>query len=439
MLRNMTGVTKLSVRFSTISRKPRGFCEADFEAEFGESLVPQLRDLSLYPSKDLDRVEGILQKATGLERLLLALPRRLRDDGCFGVGSDHLLTRTVGKRLKELCLGTTEPARAVGMPTEVLPPLPDLGAKGDWPNLKLVEYGEVWQPDRDLLGRVRFLLAAWDAQQRHGGYQVRLHRPFALELHEFRELVDTRDAGRERASLERAGQFLAWLKTLSDLHGADEDDVAMGPATSQALIDLHDEKATLEFSGFAQQLLCGGFRMTIHGISPPSDHPRVLDVLKALVPLATRVTIRPEQTPAEADLLLSLSQFTQWGNFIGGLLPRLQNVATLRFRSDSTGHGGDIPLGNYQKELAGLCRSRRLRHLDVDAWALTQPETNVSNDIPFCDGADDPYMAIKNLGWISLPDPRSGWNSLEHNLYESRLPLIPSPSHPNLRLQLPVF
>jgi hypothetical protein len=417
----MTGLTKLGIRFRDTTMNPNSYSEVDFESEFGDTLIPRLEDWSVYPSGGVEAIEGILRKAVSLEKLLVALPLKFQH-AAGATDKNHILTQTVGKQLKELHFGSQDDdsSHYLNPPDDEsfelgFQPLPDLGSKEDWPNLKLVEYGRIWALDDDDMDRIKFLIVVWKAHTQHGGWQVKFREPISLELYELAGLARKGESG-----IQRATNFFSWLKKVND---TDMDDVAIGMETHRVLSEELDDAALLDLASFAKQVFCGGLRLKLTGYFPPSAEPYVVPVLKKLTHLITRLTVHPEEIhlhgfgDPEDDLAEAQDAFVQWSDFLKGFLPKCTHMETLRIRSNTTGQGGDIPLGKFETELAALCRKHKFCNFDVDAWALTQPETNAGNDMPFTMNNEEPYMAIKHLAWISLPDPRSGWNNLENNLY----------------------
>jgi hypothetical protein len=82
--------------------------------------------------------------------------------------------------------------------------------------------------------------------------------------------------------------------------------------------------------------------------------------------------------------------FVQWNDFFKEFFPKCTILETLRIHSRTTGDGGDIPFGKDKVELTSLCRQFKIRPLDIDASALTQPDTNARNDIPYMINHEEP-------------------------------------------------
>ncbi|KAF8245473.1 hypothetical protein K440DRAFT_407088 [Wilcoxina mikolae CBS 423.85] len=419
----MTGLTKLGICFRDTNSNPNSYSEADFEEEFGDTLIPRLEDLSVYPFGGVEAMEGILRKAASLEKLLIALPFEFRPVA-GAMNKNHLLTQTVGKQLKELHFGSQDDdtSQYLNAPDDDslelgFKPLPDLGSKDDWPHLKLVEFGRIWALDDDDMDRINFLQNVWKAHTKHGGWKVKFREPVLLELYEVSALASKGESG-----IERASSFFSWLR---EVNSEDVDVVAIGMETHRVLSEELNDAALANLAIFAKHLFRGGLKLKLTGYFPPNAEPAVTPVLKKLTPLITRLTVHPDEMlhgfgDAEDDLAEAQDAFVQWSDFLKGFLPKCTHMKTLRIRSNTTGQGGDIPLGKFETELATLCRKHKFRNLDIDACALTQPETNAGNDMPFTMNIEEPYMAIKHLAWISLPDPRSGWNNLENNLLNLR-------------------
>jgi hypothetical protein len=418
LLENLTGIKKLSIRFRDTEQSPSAYTEAHFAAKFPD-LLSQLKELNVYPSHDFAALEPILKHTTELEKLFVSVPYMFQPEGARFT-PDHVITKTVGKQLKELRFGAQDDDLQDYDDAEYFPnsitrfsSLPDVSNKSDFPNLKKVEFGQIWIREDDDFDKLKFWLDVWRAQIAHGGWNVKLHGPLEIE---WGELVELKKKG-----LEVSKQFLAWLDTLK---GPEDDDIVFAEDMVHVWEELPIAERT-EVTNFALRLFedRGKMSVKITGEYPPTTEPHTYNVLQKVSPFMTSVTIRPQQFPItgmrlgrEDAIQEAQEAFAQWTDFFKEFFPKCTSLETLRIRSDTTGDGGDIPLGKYEVELARLCRQFKLRSLDVDASALTQPETNAGNNVPYTINHEEPHMAIKHLAWISLPDPRSGYNDLKNNL-----------------------
>lgn len=420
MLRKFTGVTSLAIRFRNTLRYPNSYSESDFVAEFGVTLLPQITELIVYPSNGFcypanvfENLKEILHCSTSIEKLLVALPTSIWKTDTPPMEVDNVLTKTVGSQLKELRFGAQEEeVDTVGFDYPVgpsfvfgYPSIPDLGRKEDWPFLKVVEFGRLWSRLGDGMDRIKLLLSIWRATVRHGGWVAKFREPLELELYELSHIAPG-----------EAHAFLSWIKQHK---GPETDDLVIGMDTHNFIIEGLEGTTRNRVATSVVELFGNELALKITGDFPPTAEPYLMPILDKITPYIKRLTVDPEQV-LNNEYVIDISDaqyaFVQWSEFLKMFLPKCTNMETLRIRSDSTGKGGDIPLAKYDSEIATLCRDHKLRYLDVDASALTQPETNASTDMEFSKCAQEPYLAIQHLMWISLPDSRSGWNSFRNNL-----------------------
>ncbi|KAA8900260.1 hypothetical protein FN846DRAFT_959208 [Sphaerosporella brunnea] len=418
LLENLPGLTRLSIRFRDVDKFPHSYNEDQFAAKFPD-LLPRLEELNVHPSHGFPELEPILKWTTSLQRLFVAVPYRWQPPGDVFT-RDNAISKLVGDQLRELRLGAQEDDYSdyddsqyqVGSIVRFAS-LPDVSCREDFPNLKRVEFGEMWICEDDPFNRIKFMIEVWKAHVAHGGWDVKLHDSLEIAWFELIEL--------EKRGLAFSKRFLAWLDKLK---GPNDDDILFADDMVHTWEELSAPRI-LEITDFGMQLMDSHrrFRLKIAGEYPPNSEPQTIATLLNIAPSVTSVTIRPHQFPIsetrfgrEETIQEAQEVFVQWNDFFKEFFPKCVNMETLRIRSDTTGDGGDIPLGKYEIDLAKLCRRFKLRHLDVDASALTQPETNAGHDIPYTINQEEPYMAIKHLAWISLPDPRSGYNDLKNNL-----------------------
>lgn len=137
---------------------------------------------------------------------------------------------------------------------------------------------------------------------------------------------------------------------------------------------------------------------------PPTKNNRILPIAKKFALRLVQLTVSLSQVGGgDEDLLAYTTKklLIEWCNFLEAILPLCKNMHTFRAVSQTHGEGADITLlGKLEHHITALCRRHKLRHLDIDAASLLQPESALfDQDEP----GEAPRVVTQGLAWMSTP------------------------------------
>lgn len=153
-------------------------------------------------------------------------------------------------------------------------------------------------------------------------------------------------------------------------------------------------------------------KLRIDSVLPPTKRNRILPIVKKFASRLVQLTVSPSavhptREEGDGNSVASAAKiaFVEWCNFLEAILPLCKNMHTFRTISRTQGEGADIALHDkLEHYIAALCRDHKLRHLDIDAASLLQPES-LSGSALFGRDAlgDGPRIVIQGLMWMSTP------------------------------------
>ncbi|KAI5816818.1 hypothetical protein BZA77DRAFT_368249 [Pyronema omphalodes] len=390
LLGNMTGVSKLSISFGYAHDSSQTYftCE-DFERLYGDTLLPKLEELTIAPLRMEDL--KVLSKARRLETLKVILGGQnpdLTKQDLKRSGTADILFQTVG-----------------------------LEQKNYWPELKVVCYENIWDPnphhdddgDDDLNSQsvyhpnglyIRFtrLKSVFRQYLLHRGYDVKFTKPFEMRLSHLMHLPCQKECNIRATRL-----FIRWLRRVN---GPDADDIfwMTGNRYRQPPAGSHEKQAELEnrlllFYQGPIKFKLSGWLAPIYGAH---DTDRLLDILASKI---QRLTFLPTGFfRAEGELPEPHQDEINWTRFLKKFLSKCKGMTEFRLRWEEPINYAHFPLRTFAQQLAGLCRNFRLRVLDIDVSTLMGPpavQTYIFNDEELC-------AVNKHLSWINVPEQLPG-------------------------------
>ena len=390
----------------------------------GQTVIPSLTELTILGvnKKDFPELENLLGKATKLTKLTY-----------YGTALDakdlpvwDVFTRTVAKQLQVLRFAFTQVVLLSKLQT-----LRNLGDKGIWPQLKLVQFGDNGrrhlatdrmpeesdeEPWRLSTAQVHKLLG--QAAKKHGGWNLRLKE--GIRLGHFIDLS--------------AAEIIALLEQTAETRPPTESELVFDTEFDN-LAFLESDITGTEFKEKMDEVVKarGRFSICFTGSEAPEQEDNVYQSLLVTAENCHTMTMRltsvlddceldpnvpfsPDDYPDEVDD--ADEAFHSWGGFLELFLTLAKNMHTLRILTESSHPGGDIYLARNQEAITKLCAEHSLRHLEIDLAALSQPETNVNGDtMADVTSATDPHFVLKQLCWMSLPAlTKTGHFDLSQNL-----------------------
>ncbi|KAI5816817.1 hypothetical protein BZA77DRAFT_353736 [Pyronema omphalodes] len=331
-----------------------------------------------------------------------------------------ILAKTVGKQLKELFIHN-RPCRNA-WPVEI----PSLHDKGLWPELKLVQYDNIWDPtpchhsDPDsssdsesesyseseydslygvdaIHARMNLLRSVYRQNVLHGEYQVKFTRPFVMRFPQLMDFPCENDL-----HIREARAFISWLR---GVNGPDADDLHwmtnFGNGPSAAGFEAGTRELMLRLALFYE----GPIKFRLSGeyapIFPSLDTDRLKNILASRT---QRLSFSPNGfTRTDGDGQEPHQEEIDWTSFLMEFLPKCKNMTEFRLVWEGITVHGNFPLRIFAQQLAGLCRDFQLRALDVDASTLMGPPNR-----PYV--FDDEQLCIvnKHLSWINVPEQLPG-------------------------------
>lgn len=303
------------------------------------------------------------------------------------------IAATVGSTLVRLDLG--QPPKLVDIDDFIKP----LGDRSKFPALKIFNVAQLPSTVGDENSRVeraRFLYETCKASECHGQWTFP-HVNLQVDILEMAEL----EAGEIKI-------LYLWLsKNIPKWHGE---------FLMEEVSFLNPVEVIPKFEGFLKKMETIAdavpLKIRIDSAFPPTKKNRILPIAKKFASRLVQLAVSPSQVDltgeeGDEDLLAYTTKmsFIEWCNFLEAILPLCKNMHTFRTVSQTHGEGADIALlGKLEHHITALCRRHKLRHLDIDAASLLQPESVTGSALFDQDEPSEaPRVVIQGLAWMSTP------------------------------------
>lgn len=272
-----------------------------------------------------------------------------------------------------------------------------LGDRSKFPALKIFNIAQLSSTVGDeRLERVKPLYAICKASECHGQW-IFPHKGLQLGVLEMAEL--------------KSGQIKTLCLWLAKNIPGWDDEFLIGDVSF-----LNPVEANPKLEGFLKKMETIAdvipLKLRIDSVVPPTRKNRMLSIVKKFASCLVQLTVSPSEIDPTGEAgddefvaTAAKMAFVEWCEFLMTILPLCKNMHTFRTVSRTRGEGADIALhGKLEHFITALCKDHKLRHLDIDAASLLQPES-LPGSVLFDrdEPGEAPRVVIQGLAWMSTP------------------------------------